>query len=198
MARRLIAIGLFAVGIAVFLIRLQHPGAYAFPERGNLAAALLAFALGAWFSYPWLSASRGRRVIDAVFFAATPVVLFFSVYATLAELEEVVVVKTTDPAGRPVSLRLWVTDAEGTEWVSMPREKAIVHGLASKRVEFSRAGEWFCRQASLVEDRAIVSRNDRLLSKKYAVKRLAVMIGVFGNEPSPSLVSVRLDPCASS
>ena len=45
--RRILDILLFAVGISVFLVRLQHLGPYVFPEQENLRVALLALALGA-------------------------------------------------------------------------------------------------------------------------------------------------------
>lgn len=196
MGRRFLALLLFAVAAAVFLIRLRQPGPYAFPEQGNLRAALLAFALGVWFWRPWLETFSGRRLVEIVLRIATPIVLFFALYATLAELEEVVVVESMDADGRPALLRLWVMDADDTEWVNMSRSKAIAHGLTSARVEFLRDGLRSCRQATLVEDRSIVQRNSRLGYEKYAVKRFAVAIGVFGGATSPELVSVRLDPCA--
>jgi len=196
--RRILAIALFATGIAVFLIRFHHPGPYAFPEQGNLRAALLAFALGVWYSRPWLEEFTGRRVVEISLLVLTPVVFFFALYATLAELEEVVVVRTLDPGGRSASLRLWVMDVDEAEWVNMSRDKAMAHGLTNRRVEFLRAGEWSCRRATLIEDRSIVGRIDRLGTEKYGVKRFAVRIGVFGEELSPGIVSIRLDPCADA
>lgn len=185
----------FAVGLAVFLVRLHHPGAYAFPAEGNLRAAVLAIALGIWFSRPQSGASKLRRGVDLVLVVAAPVVLFFALYATLAELEEVVVLKAVDDEGRAASLRLWVMDADGAEWVNMGRAKALENGLVDQRVEWLRSGAWSCRHATLVEDRAVVDRNHRLGSQKYAVKRLAQAVGVFGEEVAADIVSVRLTPC---
>ena len=193
--RHALAILCFALAACVFLIRLHHPGPYAFPEQGNLRAALLAFGLGLWFSRPGASDSAIRRPVEIAIFALAPVVLFFALYATLAELEEVVALETVDREGRPTTLRLWVMDARGAEWVNMPRAKARANGLESGRVSLLRDGEWSCREAKLIEDRAVVSRIDRIASEKYAVKRLATRIGLFGEEASPELVSIRLKPC---
>jgi hypothetical protein len=192
---RLLATLCFALAACVFLARLHHPGPYAFPEQGNLWAALLAFGLGIWFSRPAISGSPIRRPLEIAIFALAPVVLFFALYATLAELEEVVALETVDSDSRPATLRLWVMDAEGAEWVNMSRAKARAHGLESRRVALLRDGEWSCREATLVADRAVVSRIDRVASEKYAVKRLAMRIGLFGEEAAPDLVSIRLTPC---
>ena len=197
-ARRALAILCFALCACVFLVRLHHPGPYAFPEQGNLRAALLAFALGVWFSRPWTPGFPLRRPLELAILALVPVILFFALYSTLAELEEVVALETRDRDGRTVALRLWVMDAEGAEWVNMPRAKARAHGLERRRVELLRNGAWSCREATLVEDRMIVARTDRLASEKYAVKRLAMRIGLFGEEPSPDAVSIRLTPCEGS
>ena len=197
-ARRALAILCFSLSACVFLIRLHHPGPYAFPEQGNLRAALLALALGVWFSRPWSSDFPLGRPLELAILVLTPVILFFALYSTLAELEEVVALETVDRDGREVVLRLWVMDAEGAEWVNMPRAKARAHGLERRRVELLRNGEWSCREAALVEDRMIVSRIDRLASKKYAVKRLAIRIGLFGEEASPDVVSIRLTPCGDA
>jgi len=194
-ARRVLAVLCFALSACVFLIRLHHPGPYAFPEQGNLRAALLAFALGIWFSRPRAWDFPLRRPLEIAILLLTPVVLFFALYATLAELEEVVVLETVDREGRAASLRLWVMDDEGAEWVNMPRAKASANGLHHRRVELLRDADWSCREATVFEDRAVVSRIDRLASEKYAVKRLAVRIGVFGKQASPDVVSVRLTPC---
>jgi hypothetical protein len=156
---------------------------------------LLSLVLGLWFVRPWIPNHSATKLVGFAALIASPIALFFTLYATLAEAEEVVVVKTMDVRDQPAELRLWVMDADGVEWVNMPRAKANAHGLASKRVEFLRAGEWSCRVASLIEDREIVRRNDRLGFEKYAVKRLAVGIGIFGRETSPEVVSIRLVRC---
>ncbi len=193
--RRALAILCFALSACVFLIRLRHPGPYAFPEQGDLRAALLAFGLGVWFSRPRTLGSPIIGPLELAILLATPVVLFFALYSTLAELEEVVVLETVDSEGRSAALRLWVVDTERAEWVNMSRAKARAHGLERRRVELLRDGEWSCREAMLVEDRKVVARNDRLASEKYAVKRLATQVGLLDEEASPELVSIRLGPC---
>ena len=90
---------LLAVGIAVFAVRLQHEGAYAVPRGGNLFGGLGALLVGAvlvWSGTP--------RVLGWLALAASPVVLFFGLYATMAELEEVVSLYATDSAGQSAEL----------------------------------------------------------------------------------------------
>jgi hypothetical protein len=127
--------------------------------------------------------------------AAAPVVLFFALYATLAEVEEVVVLRTSAARGAPADLRLWVADHEGAAWVSMPRWKAEGHALDGARLELLRAGRTSCVVARLSTDPAENERTFRLRDEKYAVQRLARRIGLFGDGPGADTVTLRLDPC---
>jgi uncharacterized membrane protein YiaA len=45
--------GMLLVGVCVFAIRLQHAGAYALPQKGNLLAGVLALLLGTLLARPW-------------------------------------------------------------------------------------------------------------------------------------------------
>lgn len=183
------------VGVSVFAIRLQHAGPYAFPGGGNLRAGVLALLLGAWLVRPWPFAGRLVTPLTWVALATTPVVMFFALYATLAELEEVVVLKTSDRTGRPADLRLWIVDRDGAAWVTMPRSKADRHGLEIARVELLRQGEIRCAIATLHEDRPTVNEIHRLRHEKYAVQRLATSLGLFGRSAGEDVVALRLDPC---
>ena len=109
---------MLVAGVAVFAIRLQHAGPYEMPEQGNLRAGVLALAIGAGLLVPALG-----RIARLALLVAAPVVLFFSLYAILAEVEEVIVLRATDSSGAPSNLRLWIVDHEGVPWVSMPRWK---------------------------------------------------------------------------
>jgi len=183
------------VGAAVFLIRLQHAGTYALPRGGNLLGGVLALLLGGWLARPWLAAHRLAAPLRWAALAASPIVLFFALYATLAELEEVVVLKAIDRAGRPSDLRLWIVDHAGAAWVTMPRSKADEHGLTEARVELLRQGELGCVVATRSDGRATVNEIHRLRHEKYAVQRLATSIGIFGRSAGEDVVAVRLDPC---
>jgi hypothetical protein len=122
--------GLLVLGVAVFAVRLLHEGPYAMP--------------------------RGASRLGWLALAATSVVLFSGLYATMAELEEVVSLYATDSAGRPAALRLWIVDREDGEGVGMPRWKAVEHSLDGARVQLLRSGRTRCVEPVLHEDRATV------------------------------------------
>ena len=181
---------LLALGIAVFAVRLLHDGAYAMPRRGNLFGGLGSLALGGVLL--WSAVPRG---IKWAALAVSPVVLFFGLYATMAELEEVVSVYATDSDGRPAELRLWIVDRDDGAWVGMSRSKAVEHSLDGARLELLRNGETRCVVPALHEDRATVKAIHALKLEKYAVARGAAAIGLYPREARESAVSLRLDPC---
>jgi hypothetical protein len=182
--------GLLALGLAVFAVRLLHDGAYAVPRGGNLFGGLGALLLGGLLV--WSAAPRG---LGWLVLAASPVVLFFGLYATMAELEEVVSLYATDSAGQPAELRLWIVDREDGEWVGMPRSKAVEHSLDGARLELLRNGETWCVVPALHEDRTTVAAIHTLKVEKYAVARGAAAIGLYPREARESAVSLRLDSC---
>lgn len=188
----LIGWGLLALGIAVFAVRLLHEGTYPMPRGANLFGGLGALLLGAVLV--WSAAPRPLRWLAM---AAIPVVLFFGLYATMAELEEVVSLYATDRSGRPAELRLWVVDREDGAWVGMPRSKALEHSLDGAKLELLRNGETLCVVPVLHEDRATVKAIHALKVEKYAVARGAAAIGLYPREARDTAVSLRLDPCAS-
>ena len=190
--RIVVGSGLLALGIAVFAVRLLHDGAYAVPRGGNLFGGLGALLLGGVLV--WSAAPRG---LGWLALAASPVVLFFGLYATMAELEEVVSLYATDSGGRPAELRLWIVDREDGEWVEMPRSKAVEHSLDGARLELLRNGETRCVVPVLQEDRATVAAIHAQKLGKYAVARGAAAIGLYPLEARESSVTLRLDPCPS-
>jgi hypothetical protein len=194
---RVVGWGMLAAGVAVFAIRLRHAGPYAFPEQGNLRAGVLALLIGAALLAPAIARAAGGAgaLARRLLLVAAPVVLFFALYATLAEVEEVVVLRATDARGAPANLRLWVADHEGTAWVSMPRAKAERHALDGARLELLRDGRTSCVVPRLSSDPADNERTFRLRDEKYAVQRLGRAIGMFGDGPSAETVTLRLDPC---
>lgn len=183
--------GLLAVGIGVFAVRLLHAGAYAMPRGGNLFGGVGALALGGVLVW-----SGAPRALAWLALAASPVVLFFGLYATMAELEEVVSLYATDSNGRPAELRLWIVDRDDGEWVGMSRSKAVEHSLDGARLELLRNGETHCVVPVLVvEDRATVKAIHALKVEKYAVARDAAAIGLYPREARDTAVALRLDPC---
>lgn len=182
--------GLVALGIAVFAVRLLHEGPYAVPGGGNLFGGLGSLIVGAVLAWP--AAPRAPRWLAL---AASPVVLFFALYATGAEIEETVSLYATDRAGQPAELRLWIVDRDDGEWVGMPRTKAIEHALDGARVDLLRNGETRCVVPVLHEDRPTVRAIHAMKIEKYAVARAAATVGLYPREAREAAVALRLDPC---
>ena len=188
--KTVVGCGLLAVGIAVFAVRLSHEGAYAVPRGGNLFGGLGALLLGGLLIWPDTPRGLGWLAL-----AASPVVLFFGLYATMSELEEVVSLYATDSAGQPAELRLWIVDREDGEWVGMSRTKALEHSLDGARVDLLRSGETRCVVPVLHEDRPTVRAIHAMKVEKYAVASASAAIGLYPREARDAAVSLRLDPC---
>ncbi len=189
--RTVIGYGLLVLGVAVFAVRFLHEGAYAMPRGANLFGGLGALLLGGVLVWP-----AAPRLLGWLALAASPVVLFFGLYATMAELEEVVSLYAIDGAGKPAELRLWIVDREDGEWVGMPRSKAVEHSLDGARLQLLRNGETRCVVPVLHdEDRTTVRAIHALKVEKYAVARGAAAIGLYPREARETAVSLRLDPC---
>lgn len=182
--------GLVALGIAVFAVRLLHAGPYPVPRGGNLFGGLGALLVGAVLAWP--AAPRAPRWLAL---AASPVVLFFALHATGAELEETVSLYATDSAGRPAELRLWIVDRDDGEWVGMSRTKALEHSLDGARVDLLRNGETRCVVPALHVDRPTVRAIHAMKVEKYAVARAAAAVGLYPREAPEGAASLRLDPC---
>ncbi|MCW5890610.1 MAG: hypothetical protein KIT14_08660 [bacterium] len=174
----------------MFAVRLLHAGPYAMPRGANLFGGLGALLLGGVLVLPATSPWLGRLAL-----ATTPVVLFFGLYATMAELEEVVSLHAVDSAGRPVELRLWIVDREDGEWVGMARAKAVAHSLDGAHLELLRNGEIRCVVPVLHDDRPTVRAIHALKVEKYAVARGAAAIGLYPREARETAAALRLDPC---
>lgn len=181
---------LVAVGVAVFVVRLLHEGAYAVPRGGNLFGGFGALAVGGLLLW---SAAPKPAVWGAL--VLSPVVLFFGLYATMAELEEVISLYATDRSGAPAELRLWIIDREDGSWVGMPRSKALEHSLDGAELDMLRDGETTCVVPVLFEGRETVGPIHALKVEKYAVARAAAAIGLYPREARETSVALRLDPC---
>jgi hypothetical protein len=160
------------------------------PGGGALVGGLGSLLLGGVLVWP-----AALRRLGFLALAASPVALFLGLYATMAELEEVVSLYATDSAGNPAELRLWIVDREGGQWVGMPRWKAVEHSLDGARVQLLRNGETRCVVPVLHEDRTTVRAIHALKVDKYAVARGAAAIGLYPREARDTAVSLRLDPC---
>jgi hypothetical protein len=192
--RKVLGWVLLVAGVAVFAIRLHHPGPYQAPGGGNLRAGVLSLLIGAWLARDgWRGPFATRLTMISV--VAGPIVLFFALYAVFAELEETVTLRITHPAGRSADLRLWIVDRDGVEWVTMPRAKADANGLTESRAELLRDGAWRCVFARRDESRDVVNAIHHLRMEKYAVQRLGRLLGMFGDEAGETTVALRLDPC---
>ncbi len=187
---------MLAVGVSVFLVRLGHAGPYAVPQGGNLAGGLLALALGGWLAFCAPATGQLEKIGTWLVLLASPVVLFFALYATLAEVEEVVVLKATNSSGEAADLRLWIVDLEGFSWIVMPSDKAREHSLDGARVELLREGELHCVETTVTNDRETVTAVRDARYERYAIQRLATSMGIFTREPGPDAIVVRVAPCA--
>ena len=187
-----LGIVLIGLGLAVFAVRFLHDGAYAIPRGGNLFGGIGALALGTLLVAPQVP--RGLRWLAV---AVSPVVLFFGLYATMAELEEVISLYATDSTGAPAELRLWIIDREDGEWVGMPRTKAVEHALDGVKIQLLRHGKTRCVVPVLHEDRQVVKAIHALKVEKYAVARVSASIGLYPKEASDASVALRLDKCPS-
>jgi hypothetical protein len=176
--------------IAAIAIRLQHPP-YAFPSGGPLLGVILLLVTGGWLVF----ATGVLAPLTWLALAASPFVLFYGLYITFAELEEVIVLRVADDAGKTTDLRLWVVDREGVPWVTMSGQKADAYGLRDKRTELLRHGGVHCVIAVRHDDRPSVNAVHQLRQEKYAVQRLATVIGMYGPVPDEATVALRLDPC---
>ncbi len=182
--------GLLALGVAIFAVRLLHAGAYAAPTGGTLLGGLGAIVLGGVLLWP-----AAPRVLRWLALAASPVLFFFGLYVTMAELEETISLYATDSAGQPADLRLWIVDRDDGAWVGMPRQKAVEHALDGARLEMLRGGEMRCVVPALHEDRPTTSAIHTMKVEKYAVARAAAAIGLYPREARETTVALRLDPC---
>lgn len=185
--------GLLAVGLAVFAVRLIHEGAYAMPRGGNLVGGAGGLLVG--FMLILRAVPRQLRWLGL---ASSPVILFLGLYATMAEVEEVVSIYATNPKGQPAELRLWIVDREDGMWVGMPGSKAVAHSLDGTPHQMLRRGETICVIPVLVQDRSTIRKVHALKVEKYAVARFSASIGLYPTEAKETTTALRLDACPST
>jgi len=185
--------GLLVLGLAVFVVRLQHEGPYAFPRRGNLFGGLGAIAVGTL-----LVATVTPQILRWIALAASPFVLFSGTYAILSELEEVISLYATHESGSAAELRLWIVDDANGAWLGMPKTKAVAHALDGEPIRMLRQGETRCVVPVLFEDRPTVEAMHALKMEKYAVARIASAIGAYPATPPATSVALRLDDCPAA
>jgi hypothetical protein len=199
MPRKIIGIALFGLGLAVFLIRLQHDGPYFVPEGGNLVGGLLALGCGALLFFDGLpSEGAGGSVAQGALLLTSLLALYMAAFATLAEVEEVVVVRPGCGETRGGPLRLWVIDDDGAIWATMGRDKAVRNGISTaSRVTLLRGGREVCVVAAVVDDTRLVEHVSLLREEKYLAERIAVALGIFGEDRFESNVALRMGPLAT-
>ena len=187
MLQRIVGGLVLLLGLAAVLIPLQHSVPYPLTGR-NLIVGMLALVTGVLLLRPKLPAALRWGAL-----LASPFLLFLALYATLAELEEVVVLSGN--AEESADLRLWIVDREDGAWVSMPRAKAEANLLVGNRADLVRQGEARCVAPALHEDRDTNDAVHRDRHEKYAVQRIATTLGIFGRSAADDVVALRLDPC---
>jgi hypothetical protein len=181
---------LLLIAIAAIAIRVNNPP-YAFPAGGPLLGVVLLLGVGAWLVF----AAAAVAPLTWLMLAISPLVMFYGLYITFAEFEEVIVLRVADAAGATTDLRLWVVDRDGAPWVTMGRSKADAYGLTNKRAELLRHGEIRCVNVVRHDDRPNATAVHQLRTEKYAVQRLALVIGMYKPIPDEGTVALRLDPC---
>jgi hypothetical protein len=178
------------IGLAVFAIRLGHPGPYALPGGAGFFGALAVIALGAYMLWPGKPRFTGLIAIAIATFASFP-----AIYSIVGESEEVISLYAFDPENNLVDLRLWIVDRSDGAWVGMGRNKAITYKLDGARLDMLRAGKSICVVPALVEDRATVREVHRMKVDKYKAAQISASIGMYPSEASENTAALRLDPC---
>lgn len=199
MPRKIIGIALFGLGLAVFLVRFHHEGPYYLPEGGNLVGGLLALVCGALIFFDvFPSDGAGGFFAHGVLLLTSLLALYMAAFATLAEVEEVVVVRPGCGETRGGPLRLWVIDDDGAIWSTMGRDKAVRSGISTARqVTLLRRGQEACVVAAVVDDTRLVEHLSLLREEKYLAERIAVALGIFGEDRFESNVALRMGPLAA-
>jgi hypothetical protein len=193
MFRKLCGGAFVLLGVAVFLVRLQHEGPYFFPEGGNLAGGLGALACGVALLFTNPVPTLVGRLTTSALAAVSIIALYLASYATAAELEEVIVVRTSCAAGEGEELRLWLVDEGDQMLVSMSRAKAERSQLTStKEVSLLRGGAVRCVAAEIVSDATTLRRVTAGLYEKYTVARIATDLGIFSDDRLGTNVVLRM------
>jgi len=181
---------LLALGVGVFAVRLIHAGDYAMPRSTPLFTGLAGLLLGGI-----LVTSAAPAAMRRIALALSPLVLFFGLYVTMAELEEVVSLHAIDSSGNPAELRLWIVDRDDGSWVGMQGSKAAEFSLDGARLEMLRDGETSCVVPVLHDDRETVRAIHAMKVEKYTVAQAAAAVGLYPREARETTVALRLDAC---
>jgi hypothetical protein len=190
LTRLITGLTFIAIGLAVFLVRIQHAGTYAIPSAGVLLGAMSSTFLGALLIWPSVP-----RLIMWIALAVSPVAVFVSIYSIVGELEEVISLYAPNSKGQVTDLRLWVVDRDDGAWVGMSRDKAIEHSLDGARLEMLRSGEIHCVVPALSQSQQTTRTIHAMKIKKYAAAQMAAGIGLYPREATENTAALRLDPC---
>lgn len=186
-------------GLSVFAVRFFQEGPYPIPRGGTLVCAVANLGIGLELVWPRRRTAKARALLTKVLLGVTPIVLLFGLVATLAEVEEVVVLRTHDERGGVRDTRLWVVDYMGSPWVvTRPRAEHVRQLTTTPRVGLLRHGVTRCYIAERHDDRATVEKLLRLRHEKYFVQRLTVAVGLWSRSfdgIEKVAVAIRLEPC---
>ena len=197
-----IATGLILLlcGVAAFAVFPHRRGFDLLVPLANALLGLLMIRLGLADLRP-----GGRWLAAGALLAVAPIVLFRGLVATVHEIGEIVVLRTTDERGAVWETRAAVLDHRGSTWIGADRaaQRWVRRLEANPRLELVRGGIARCHVAFRVEDLDTREEVFRGIEQKYLVGRLAAALGrpLFlrtADPPERASVAFRLDPCTDA
>jgi hypothetical protein len=199
-----------ATGAGALLLLCGSAAFVVFPARRgfDLAVAVANLLLGlglVLLGRKTPGAGWGRSLAIALGLASAPYVLLQGLIATVHEIGEIVVLRTTDERAVVHETRVAVLDFEGSTWVGADtgRRRWLERLATNPELELVRDGVARCYVAVRVEDPRIREEVFRRIERKYLVGRLVEALGrpLFVREspaPGRASVAVRLDPCPAT
>jgi hypothetical protein len=144
-----------------------------------------------------------RKLVQGLAIVLGVIALIVAAFYVLIELDEVVVLRTTDDQGEVFQTRLWVADHAGHPWLvaRFPDRRWLAHLRANPRAELVRGGLTQCHLAAVVEDDAkreeltpvFVHKYRRVITVTLIPSRVRKL--VTSDPKSAEPVLIRLDPC---
>ncbi len=188
---------LLLCGVAAFVVFPQRRGFDLAVPLANLLLGTLLVGLS-----QTAPATTGRWLGVGALLAAAPIVLLRGMIATVHEIGEIVVLRTTDDRGSVWETRMAVLDHRGSTFVGADRagQRWVRRLAVDPRVELLRRGVARCHVAVPVNDPETREEVFRGIERKYWIGRLLTALGrpLFARSAdAPEKVSVafRLDPC---
>lgn len=190
---------LLVCGAAAFVVNPTRHGFALLVPLANLLLGLLLLRLG------WRHRSGGRASLAiGASLVVAPIVLLYGLVATLHEIGEIAVLRTSDDQATVRETRLAVLDYQGSTWIGADSggKRWFSRLRANPRVELLRGGVPRCYIAVPVEDPEIREEVFRRIEEKYLIGRLAALVRrqLFvreGDSPETAATAIRLDPCSA-